>query len=205
MKILLTIFIICLIYYIYYINRDIVYVKSNIDNNTYIIRRGYNKDNVYLQKSADALAIINKKIVKLIDHLDTKFNYENKYNNDMFGHNIKHLKETFSHSILSEAAIDKRYTTYTINKKDMHICLRTRDNNENLYDINTLMYVILHELAHLCNYDKNDNPINGHGLEFKNIFQMLVKEAINIGIYEYVNYEKMPQEYCGIIISTQII
>lgn len=203
MKILLTITItiaIAILYYIYYINNDIVYVESMVDNNTYIIRRGNKKDKNYLQTSADTLAEINKRIVKLINYLEKKYTNDNNY-----AHNISFLKENYSHYILSEAAIDKRYTTFTINKKDMHICLRTRDNNEQLYDINTLMYVVLHELAHLCNYDKKGNPITGHGFEFKDLFRLLVNEAININIYNYVDYEKMPTEYCGIIISTQIL
>lgn len=197
--ILLAIIFIIYIIYLIYKDRDIVYVKSNIDNNTYIIRRGHSKDQKYLQDSADILAEINQRIVLLIDHLQIKFtkNYD-------INHNIDKLKETFNHSILSEAAIDKRYTTYTVNKQDMHICLRTRDSQENPYDINTLMYVILHELAHLCNYDKEGNPINGHGEEFKKLFKILVKEAIDLKIYNYIDYNIQPKEYCGIMITTQI-
>lgn len=202
MTTLLTIlFILLVIYIIYQQNKDIVYVKSNIDDNTYIIRRGNLKDIDYLQESADTLAKINKNILNLIDHLSIK--YANK--TTPYYHNIIKLREHYNHAILSEAALDKRYTTYTINKQDMHICLRTRDTNEDLYDINTLMYVILHELAHLCNYDLNDEPIIGHGDEFRHLFKFLVQESMDIGIYIYIDYTKNPKEYCGIIISTQIV
>jgi hypothetical protein len=35
----------------------------------------------------------------------------------------------------------------------MRICLRNRDTQEKIYDINLLMYVVLsRELAHVCNY-----------------------------------------------------
>jgi predicted SprT family Zn-dependent metalloprotease len=67
------------------------------------------------------------------------------------------------------------------------------------------MYVILHELAHLCNYDNMGNPIQGHGLEFKNIFKLLVIEAIRLNLYEYIDYSDTPHEYCGIMISTTIL
>ena len=67
------------------------------------------------------------------------------------------------------------------------------------------MYVILHELAHLCNYDNMQNPIHGHGLEFKNIFKLLVIEAIRLNLYEYIDYSDTPHEYCGIMISTTIL
>lgn len=196
---LAIIFLIYIIYFIYKEN-DVVYVKSNVDNNTYIIRRGHSKDQKYLQDSADILAHINQRIILLITHLDAKFITNNDIN-----HNIEKLKTSFNHSILSEAAIDKRYTTFTVNKQDMHICLRTRDSHEKPYDINTLMYVILHELAHLCNYNKEGDPITGHGDEFKKIFKFLVKEAINLQIYEYIDYQLQPKEYCGIMITTQIV
>jgi hypothetical protein len=175
------------------------YVESDIDKNKYLIRTG-NKNTVYLKESANTLAEINKRITILINHLEKKYNNDSSKN-----YFIKKLRENYNHTILSEAAIDNRYTTYTIDKEDMHICLRTRDKFEKLYDINILMYVILHELAHLCNYNVNGYPIQGHGEEFKYIFKLLVSEAILIGIYEYQDYTKSPQEYCGIIISTTIL
>lgn len=175
------------------------YVESDIDKNRYLIRTG-NKNTVYLKESANTLAEINKRITILINHLERKYNNDSSKN-----YFIKKLRENYNHTILSEAAIDNRYTTYTIDKEDMHICLRTRDKHEKLYDINLLMYVILHELAHLCNYNVNGYPIQGHGEEFKYIFKLLVSEAILIGIYEYQDYTKSPQEYCGIIISTTIL
>ena len=97
------------------------------------------------------------------------------------------------------------YASYTINKEEMHICLRTRDTNEDIYDMNLLMYVVLHELAHLCNYDKNGYAIQGHGEEFRMIFKFLVIESIKLNIYEYENYGEKPKEYCGIQISTNIL
>jgi hypothetical protein len=176
-----------------------VYIESDIDKKKYLIRRG-NKDAAYLKESANTLAEINKRIVILIDHLERKYNTDSSKN-----YFIKKFKQNYNHKILSEAAIDNRYTTYTIDKEDMHICLRTRDRYEKLYDINLLMYVILHELAHLCNYNVNGYPIQGHGEEFKYIFKLLVSEAILIGIYEYEDYKESPQEYCGIVISTTIL
>ena len=77
--------------------------------------------------------------------------------------------------------------------------------NENLYDINILMYVLLHELSHLCNYNQYNEAIIGHGTEFRNIFSLLTQESINIGVYRYENYKNNPQEYCGLIINSNIL
>jgi hypothetical protein len=196
--ILILIFVILIIYFIFLKYGDIVSFKSDLDNNYYIIRRG-NKDDKYFKESVNILSEINKRIEKLINHLDMNFKNSDKY------YFIKKLKDNYSYSVLSEAAIDSRYTTYTINKQEMHICLRTRDANEHVYDINLLMYVVLHELAHLCNYDKNGYAIQGHGEEFRTIFKFLVIESIKINIYEYQNYSDKPVEYCGLILSTSVL
>ena len=199
-------YIIAIILCIYFLSttltiyKESLYVESDIDNNKYLIRSGNKKPEYYLKNSANTLAEINKRVKKLISHLDTNYNTDQSKN-----YFIKKLKDNYNQSILSEAAIDKRYTTYTIDKKEMHICLRTRDEYENLYDINLLMYVILHELAHFCNYDENGYPIQGHGDEFKDIFKFLIIESIKVGVYEYVDYNVKPQPYCGIMLSKSIL
>lgn len=204
MTITLYIVIIILISYFvwisYYSYNENIYVVSDIDNNTYLIRRGRNKSKIFLKNSANRLAEINKRILLLINSLEEKAKIdENKY------YFVKYLKKNYNASKLSEAAYDPKYTTYTINKDEMHICLRTRDINEKLYDINLLMYVILHELSHMCNYDENGYPINGHGNEFKYIFYILVKEAIEMNLYIHKNYKESPVEYCGIMLTTSIV
>lgn len=204
MTITLYIVIIILILYFvwisYYTYNENVYVKSDIDNNIYLIRRGKNKSNVFLKNSANTLAEINKRIFLLINSLEGKYNIDAKK-----FYFIKYLKRNYDASKLSEAAYDPKYTTYTVNKDEMHICLRTKDINENIYDVNLLMYVVLHELAHMSNYDESENPIQGHGDEFKNIFNILVTEAINNNIYIYRNYKENPTEYCGIMLTTSIV
>lgn len=199
-KILGVILVIYFLYHMIYTYSEIKYIKSDLDGNVYLIRRGNNKSDKFLKDSANTLALINKNIVSLINHL-----YENYKNDDDKNYFIKKLKDNYKPYIISEAEVDPRYTTYTIDKKDMHICLRTRDTNENVYDINILMYVVLHELAHLCNYNKKGSAILGHGSEFRVIFKFLVEESIKIGGYKQVDYAIKPQEYCGIMISTSII
>lgn len=195
--------ILILIYFIYniiYTYSEVRYVKSTVDGKMYMIRRGNNKSDEFLLESANTLAEINKRVIKLIEHLESVYK-----NDDSKNYFIDKLKENYNSYMISEAAVDPRYTTYTVDKEDMHICLRTRDQYENIYDINTLMYVVIHEASHLCNYTRSGVPIIGHGSEFKMIFKFLIEEAIKIDIYKYVNYAQNPQSYCGIQITTSII
>lgn len=178
---------------------EVTYKESLVDKRQYRLRVGKKKSEKYKQESVDTLAEINGRVERLIEHLNFKYNGEHAN-----GRISKILKTKYSPSILSEAANDKRYTTFTVDKKDMHICLRTRDTEERMYDINLLMYVVLHELAHLCNYDANDNPIIGHGKEFIEIFRFLVQESMLIGVYQYSDYASRPVEYCGMFLSSNI-
>lgn len=177
-----------------------IYIKSALDNNTYVIRNSHNKTVEFLQNSADTLASINIKMETLINYLVKK--YAQDPNNNYW---VNKLRENYKPYMVSEAANDPRYTTYTIDKTDMRVCLRTRDSKEELYDLNLLMYVVLHESAHMGNYSPDGIPIIGHDLEFKNIFITLVKEAIQLGLYKYEDYAKNPKSYCGLILSSQII
>ena len=59
--------------------------------------------------------------------------------------------------------------SYTINKKRIHLCLK--DETGNYYDKNMLIYVLLHELAHVrC-------PEIGHTEKFHTIFRELLKQV----------------------------
>lgn len=196
--IIIFVILLCLLLIRYHCFNEIAYVKSSIDDKIYIIRRG-SKSQDFLNKSADTLALINLRVLALIDNLQTTLP-------DV--HWVKILEKNYSLQdipIISEAAVDNRYTTFTINKRDIHICLRTRDQNERVYNINLLMYVVLHELAHLCNYTKSNKPIQGHGPEFREIFKTLVKESIKLNIYNYIDYQNNPQEYCGVVINSSIV
>jgi hypothetical protein len=201
--ILIILGILLLAYFLYniiYTYSEIRYVTSDVDGKVYLIRRGNNKSDEFLKDSANTLGLINRNIMKLIEYLEVNYNHDDDKN-----YFIKKLKGNYTPYVISEAAVDPRYTTYTIDKKDMHICLRTRDNNEKIYDINILMYVVLHELAHLCNYDRRGKAILGHGQEFKFIFRFLVEEAIKLDVYQHTNYSQNPREYCGIMITTSIV
>lgn len=66
--------------------------------------------------------------------------------------------------------------SYTINKKKVYLCLK--DENGEYYDENMLMFVAIHELAHvICDEI-------GHTDKFQSIFQELLNKASDLQIYD---------------------
>ena len=83
-------------------------------------------------------------------------------------------------------------SSYTEDKTIIYICLR--DEKGLFYPTNTLIYVILHEIAHLLN--KQDF---GHTEAFNKIFDKLLCKAASLGIYD--PNEPHASWYCGVDIS----
>lgn len=80
------------------------------------------------------------------------------------------------HPVVKDLKLYKGQKSYTINKEKIYICLL--DENGQYYPINMLIYVFLHELAHLLN--KEDT---GHTEKFHEIFQQLINKAHKLGVY----------------------
>lgn len=155
-----------------------VYVKSTIDNNEYLVRNTSKK-----QETADTLAEINRRTQLLIETCGDSFSLLKQ----------RYKKESLSENILLQE------TSFTTNKTDISVCLVTRDQQEDLYDINLLMYVMIHELAHMS------SETIGHNEEFSKNFVKLLEKAIKIKIWEYTDYAKKPVNYCGLELSSTII
>lgn len=77
--------------------------------------------------------------------------------------------------------------SYTINKRKIYLCLR--DENQEYYDYNMLIYVALHELSHvMCDEI-------GHTPKFHSIFREVLKKAAGMGIYD--PEKPIIMDYCG--------
>ena len=66
--------------------------------------------------------------------------------------------------------------SYTINKQKIYLCIK--DENGNYYPDNSLYFVFLHEFAHKL------NKTIGHGEDWEEIFQNLLKRAVKLGLYD---------------------
>ena len=183
--------VIIFIYFFLFINRNnLIYVESNTGTKFMVQKDNLKKEKVnLLGKIVENLFILKNHMVKNINN----FNSFEPY--------IKQLKNNLSESrtVIYETDPESNLTSYSVNKgEELSFCLKSKKSNQ-LHDINLLMYVAIHEMAHIA------CPEIGHGELFKKIFRKLAEEAINIGIYKKVNFSEVPTEYCGMILSSSII
>lgn len=189
-EILFIVLIIILAYlFIKIINSNTICVTSELDKKKYLVQDMNNKE-----EASYMLSIINKKITILKTYLKNNINKypkQKKY--------IKQFCERAKQLVLQENAPNGKYTSYTLNKGDkMALCLRSKRNGK-LHDINLIMYVVLHELAHIA------CPERDHTKLFKEIFIFFQKTAIKLGIYRREYYDINPHEYCGLIINENLL
>ncbi len=162
----------------------VAYVKSNVDGQLYLVRNLPDK-----QECADRLSRVREKLMRLRTHLDTS--HKDK---PFVANIIKNFDCTADR--FTESTPEAQYTSYTVNKGDkIHMCLRQRDEKEQLVNENIITFVALHEMAH-CG-----TTSIGHTPDFWNHFAWLLKQAEAMKIYEYTDFSSHPVEYCGIHIT----
>ena len=169
-----------------YLETDIFHLKciiSDIDGKKYCVR-----ERRKLEMAADMLATTTGNMQKLVDHCYQKFPNRG---------NTQRLKEGFNPKTIQETLPTSEYTAYSENKGEkIAFCLdRKKGGNGGLIDPNTLMFVAIHELAHVASVSI------GHTDEFWKNFKFLLQEAEKINIYVPEDYKNKPKEYCGMDIT----
>jgi len=164
-------------------NAEVEYVRSRVDQRTYLVLSLHDK-----QEAADYLAGINKDLIRITKHLMAKYPDDENY---------KRLYNNFDPSQVSEGSPQSSYTSYSINKSQLVICIRQTDNK--FVRKNIVMYVVLHELGHFACDEI------GHTPKFWKIFKNILEEAIAIGLYQKEDFKAKPQPYCGIEITSSVV
>lgn len=178
------------IWYRYFYKHDIVTVVSDVDNKPYPVRDLTDK-----KQASNLLATVKHNITSLVSYLKT---HKTEY--PEFIPYIDRLEANIKNTTITETNGDSIHTSYSTNKgEEISFCLRSRKFKDQMHDINLVMYVALHELAHIA------CPEYGHTPLFNKIFAFITSIAIKIGLYKKVNFGSDPQEYCGITITESII
>jgi hypothetical protein len=166
-------------------NYPSVYVTSTIDGKSYKVRDLPDK-----QQAANLMATLRIRLMKLCDALERK--YPDKAQVKQMVNNFRADPARFI-----EATPDSDHTSSTVNKGEIiNMCLRQRlGGDESLVDENVMMFVALHEFAHIC------TESIGHDSDFWNNFGWLLKEAESQSLYRYTDFAAHPVNYCGVHIT----
>ena len=161
---------------------EVTYVKAD-DGDMYLVRNLPDK-----QDAANTLAEMKKRLTKLVKHV-----YKNR--NDKYKEKkseIELLKSNYRPDAISESSPGNKYTSYSINKgKKIVYCIRAKTVENTLVDINTMMFVAIHELGHLASKEI------GHVPPFWDNMKFLLEVAVELEIYNAVDYSDDPVKYCG--------
>jgi predicted metal-dependent hydrolase len=151
-----------------------------------------------LDKETSTVNINGNKNKDLIEGQESGSSERQTLENDMkikLKEDIERLINNFNSDAFSETTPDSKYTSYSVNKgQKLVMCLRSKQD-DNLVKENIMTFVSIHELGHLM------TKSIGHDPEFWQNMRLLLKIAIDNGLYKNVDFNKKPEPYCGITIS----
>lgn len=197
---IVVVILLILSYYVYKIIRN-KYDSFSIQHNSPIVSpidgRGYFVHSMHenMQTAADMFAEINKTTTEVINYIYQKYaNSPNTRKRNvarylMARYNVDNLRE-------NSPLNPDHDTSYTINKGDViAVCIRSSKTHNDIHDINTITFVVLHEITHLSisAYD--------HPEEFWEVFKFILIEAEEADLYISPDFANNPKEYCGIKIN----
>jgi len=179
----------------------IIYLIFSIKN-AGLVTAEFNGQIYMVQEHADKMKAVDllirlKKDLSIIAQkgLDRAIKENNKEYAEYFQTIVSRLNTVY----IREVEKDSPYTSYSVNKgEELVFCLRNKKSFE-FYDYNKILYVAVHEIAHIgC-------PEVGHTKLFFQLNKYLLETAKNDGMYDFVDYNNVPAEYCGIEINTNVL
>ena len=190
-SILIAVIIIFIYIFLFYNKKNVVLVTGSDNFTKYLVYNDEQKN-----ESAKLLEEITNNMFKLKDYL-----YQNIEKFPDMREYIKQLNRNLDkdRTLIYENDPKSDLTSFSVNKgEEIAFCLRSKQT-DNLHQLNLIMYVALHEMAHIA------CPEIGHGDLFKKIFKFLTEIAIELQLYKLDNYEQSPVEYCGMMLSSNIL
>jgi hypothetical protein len=182
-SVVLLVILILLYSFLHFKDFSLIFVKSKKDDSFHLVRNLPDR-----KEAANHMAEIKSRLLKLVKYLTEKYPEDPR---------TQRLNERFDIDSIQETRIDSSHTSFSVDKgEEIHLCLRDKSDNFNLHDINTLMFVALHEISHVASVNK------GHDDEFKTNFVWILEHAAQIGIFKNVDYARNNVKFCGEIINS---
>ena len=182
--------ILVIIYLIYSINNSGL-TKAEFDGKIFMVQELPDK-----MKAVDLLIKLKNDLFKIAQKtLDRAKAEKNKQYTDY----MQIINDRLNTVYIREVEKDSPYTSYSVNKgEELVFCLRNKETHK-FYDYNKILYVAVHEIAHIgC-------PEVGHTPLFFELNRYILETAQQNKMYNFVDYNKTPEEYCGIQIYTNVL
>ena len=184
---------------IYYLSTKESFINYNTGKKSFMV---LDKQNNY-EYAAQILNDVDTNILLLIDYINKKYSnldsIDNKNSKEKLLYIIKNkINATYRSDSLKEnfPSVIGKDVSYNLNKgSDISLCLRNYDNPDEFHELNDIMFVAIHEVAHSC------NESYGHDKKFWKIFRVLLENAIEIDIFKNINYRKDVVNYCSMHIT----
>jgi hypothetical protein len=172
-------------------NVDLLLIEG-LDGNYYYVRNQQDKG-----EAVKILSDLRQNLKKLINFIEENSTNDKEYY--IYKDNINSIKNKIDEVSIKETPSNSSYTSYSVNKgEELYLCIRSKNTNK-IHDINDLLYVAIHEIAHIgC-------PEIGHTDLFFKINLYLLKKAVKFNLYKYDNYNNKPREYCGINLNNTLL
>lgn len=153
--------------------RAMVTVRSSITGKEYVVKRAPDS-----QLMADRLATLEQRMHRLLDGAASIMPDDPR---------VSAIRRRWDGTLAEVEAADE--VAFSIDKQSIHVCLR--DRHGAIEDLNTSMFVLIHELAHVATADY------GHSQEFWANMRFLLELAERLGIYKYEDYDGSATTFCG--------
>ena len=184
-------------------------IQTNKDNRNftsqYVGNRHYKvlTDKPNKENAARILQTVDNNLINLIKYINLKYtdkvlSKEPKDKQILIKTIIERLNRTYKSDNLKEnyPTVPGKDVSFNINKgQDISLCLRNYNQPHIFHQLNDIMFVSIHELAHSC------NESYGHDSRFWMIFRILLENSTEIGIFKSKNYKHEPIDYCSMQIT----
>jgi hypothetical protein len=194
-SILIGIIFIIVIYYLFMnkekfdASRYLVQNKEDSQEAVNLLAKLYNNIKLTIYYADEKMAISRNKVMK--NQKDIELLEYEPY--------LKTILDRIDYVYIRESVPNSKYTSYSVNKgEELVLCIRSKDTGR-LHNINDLMYVALHEIAHIgC-------PELDHTALFYKINKFLLKMAQEINVYQYEDYRRNNLVYCGLKLTSNVL
>ena len=157
------------------------YKRLVVNNRPYMVIK-HHKNHV---ECAHLLNQVEQRLCQLVSHMSSKTT------NELYSR----MRERMRYTTFWESSKEDDHETFTRDKGERMVFCTRDEGTGTLHDLNTLMFVGIHELAHVYSTSYH------HTEEFWRNFKMLLKEGTSIGIYKPVDYSSTPTSYCKMTIQ----